>query len=120
MWPPHYPTRPYSSDSSSILSRKLRRPTEAELSTGPGTQGAIDFEMSSNGHGTETATQAPATSGVFIAHKEPPVYRGTLDQFSKFDTTPNTGTEFPDANLAEWLRAPNSDDLIRDLAITGK
>lgn len=55
-----------------------------------------------------------------MRHKDPPIYRGTLDQFRRFDTTPNTGTEFPDANLAEWLRAPNSDDLIRDLAITGK
>lgn len=98
------------------------RHTVAETSTRPGTNvnGANVFKTSSNGHGTQSVTQAPATSGVFMSHKEPPRYRGTLDQFSKFDTTPNTGTEFPDANLAEWLRAPNSDDLIRDLAITGK
>lgn len=97
------------------------RLTVAETSTCSGTNvnGANVFKTS-NGHETQSATQAPATSGVFMTHKEPPIYRGTLDQFNKFDTTPNTGTEFPDANLAEWLRAPNSDDLIRDLAITGK
>lgn len=93
-----------------------------ETSTSPGTNvnGANVFKTSSNSQETQSATQAPATSGVFMTHKEPPIYRGTLDEFSKFDTTPNTGTEFPDANLAEWLRAPSSDDLIRDLAITGK
>ena len=43
---------------------------------------------------------------------------GVLDQFESFHSTPIIGTEFPKANLAEWLRAPNSDELIRDLAIT--
>lgn len=96
--------------------------TAAETSTCPGinVDGVDDPKMSSNGYGTQAVTQSFATSGVFITHKEPPRYRGTLDQFTRFDTTPNTGTEFPDANLAEWLHAPNSDDLIRDLAITGK
>ncbi|KAJ4362351.1 hypothetical protein N0V83_010444 [Neocucurbitaria cava] len=36
----------------------------------------------------------------------------------QFDVTPVIGREFKDVNLKEWLRAPNSDDLIRDLAIT--
>lgn len=104
------------------MSLQERSTTAAETSTCPKTNvnGVDDLKMSSNVHGTQTVTQSPATSGVFMRHKEPPIYRGTLDQFSRFDTTPNTGTEFLDANLAEWLRAPNSDDLIRDLAITGK
>ena len=43
---------------------------------------------------------------------------GALDQFESFHSTPCIGTEFPRAKLFEWLRAPNSDELIRDLAIT--
>ena len=45
---------------------------------------------------------------------------GALDNFESFDLTPIIGKEFPKANLAEWLQAPNADELIRDLAVTGK
>lgn len=55
---------------------------------------------------------------LLVGHKEPLKYSGSLDQFKSFDITPNTGTEFPELNLVELLRAPNSDQLIRDLAIT--
>lgn len=51
--------------------------------------------------------------------KAPLKLTGALDQFNSFDVTPVIGKEFPDASLTEWLRAPNSDELIRDLAITG-
>lgn len=51
--------------------------------------------------------------------KAPLKLNGVLNQFKSFDVTPVIGKEFPDASLAEWLRAPNSDELIRDLAITG-
>lgn len=96
--------------------------TVAETTTNSETivDGAGVLRTPTNGHPAQSATQVVDSPVVFIAHKEPPLYRGTLEQFKKFDSTPNTGTEFPDANLAEWLRAPNSDDLIRDLAITGK
>ncbi|KAK2760209.1 hypothetical protein FQN54_002276 [Arachnomyces sp. PD_36] len=50
--------------------------------------------------------------------KEPLKATGVLDQFDSFDVTPVIGREFTNANLKEWLRAPNSDELIRDLAIT--
>jgi len=50
--------------------------------------------------------------------REPLQLKGALDQYTSFDVTPVIGREFVDANLEEWLRAPNSDDLIRDLAIT--
>jgi hypothetical protein len=30
------------------------------------------------------------------------------------------GREFPNANLRDFLRAPNSDELLRELAITSK
>lgn len=43
---------------------------------------------------------------------------GVLDQYESFDVTPIIGREFPTASIKEWLEAPNSDDLIRDLAIT--
>lgn len=45
---------------------------------------------------------------------------GALETFESFDTTPVIGKEFPKANLVEWLNAPNSDELLRDLAITSK
>lgn len=45
--------------------------------------------------------------------------KGVLNQFKSFEVTPVIGKEFPEANLVEWLRAPNSDELLRDLAITG-
>lgn len=45
---------------------------------------------------------------------------GALDAFDSFDVTPVIGREFPNANLKEFLRAPNSDELLRDLAITGR
>ena len=51
-------------------------------------------------------------------HKEPLKLSGALDHFQSFDVTPIIGKEFVGVNLAKWLRAPNSDDLIRDLAIT--
>ena len=51
-------------------------------------------------------------------HKEPLKLSGALDSFESFDVTPVIGKEFVGVNLAEWLTAPNSDELIRDLAIT--
>jgi hypothetical protein len=45
---------------------------------------------------------------------------GHLRGYRSLKSTPIIGTEFPEANLAEWLTASNSDDLIRDLAITSK
>ncbi|KAI3394519.1 hypothetical protein diail_2608 [Diaporthe ilicicola] len=53
-----------------------------------------------------------------INHREPLKLSGALDQFRSFDVTPVIGREFIDVDLAEWLRAPNSDELIRDLGIT--
>lgn len=52
------------------------------------------------------------------SHREPLKLSGALDQFKAFDATPVIGREFIDVDLAEWLRAPNSDELIRDLGIT--
>lgn len=52
------------------------------------------------------------------AHREPLQLSGAIDSFEHFDPTPVIGREFPTANLVDWLNAPNSDELIRDLAIT--
>ncbi|EGX88635.1 TfdA family taurine dioxygenase, putative [Cordyceps militaris CM01] len=43
---------------------------------------------------------------------------GALKSLESFELSPNIGREFPKADLAELLRAPNSDELIRDLAVT--
>ena len=51
-------------------------------------------------------------------HKEPLKLSGALDQFEHFDVTPVIGREYVNVSLAELLKAPNSDELIRDLAIT--
>lgn len=53
-----------------------------------------------------------------VNHREPLQLSGALEQFKAFDVTPVIGREFVDVDLAEWLRAPNSDELIRDLGIT--
>ncbi|KAL6703520.1 hypothetical protein ACN47E_009545 [Coniothyrium glycines] len=50
--------------------------------------------------------------------REPLQLKGALDPYHSFDVTPVIGREFVDVNLKEWLRSPNADDLIRDLAIT--
>jgi hypothetical protein len=52
--------------------------------------------------------------------RKPLELKGALDSYQSFDVTPVIGREFVDVNLKEWLRASNSDDLIRDLAITSK
>lgn len=59
---------------------------------------------------------APAASETL--QRQPLKLSGALDQYESFDVTPVIGREFPKANLKEWLRAPNSDELIRELAIT--
>lgn len=75
----------------------------------------------SNGHTTELRS-APSNGHTEELHgapsKIPLELSGVLDQFKSFDVTPVIGREFPNVSLADWLRAPNSDELLRDLAIT--
>lgn len=52
--------------------------------------------------------------------REPLRLAGALETYESFDVTPVIGREFKDVNLKDWLQAPNSDELIRDLAITSK
>lgn len=43
---------------------------------------------------------------------------GTLDAFKQVHITPCLGSEFRDVDVSEWLEAPNSDDMLRDLTLT--
>jgi hypothetical protein len=69
---------------------------------------------------TQTTVVAEQTKTPESVHREPLKLAGVLDQYKSFDVTPVIGREYIDGNLKEWLRAPNSDELIRDLAITSK
>jgi hypothetical protein len=61
------------------------------------------------------------TNGAPHGSKYPPFKdTGSLDRFTTVQVTPCIGTEFKNADLAEWLRAPNSDDMIKDLALLCK
>ncbi|KAL2204356.1 TfdA family taurine catabolism dioxygenase TauD [Sarocladium strictum] len=51
-------------------------------------------------------------------HREPLKLSGALDHIKYFETTPAIGREFENVDLVELLRAENSDELLRDLAIT--
>ena len=63
---------------------------------------------------------ASKLNGISLSNptQKPLELSGILDQFKSFEVTPTIGREYPTADLAEWLRAPNSDQLLRDLAIT--
>lgn len=58
--------------------------------------------------------------GPFPRFKGPLELTGALDKYESFEVTPVLGREFPTAKLLEWMDAPNSDELLRDLAITGE
>ena len=51
-------------------------------------------------------------------YRHPLESSGALDGFKSYDVTPIIGTEFEDVDLVAWLTDPNSDTLLRDLAIT--
>lgn len=66
----------------------------------------------------ETETIVHTTVKQANASSKPLKLSGALEGYESFDVTPTIGREFPNAKLADWLEAPNADDLIRDLAIT--
>ena len=57
---------------------------------------------------------------IFLLAPYPVPQSSALDKYRSFDVTPIIGREYIDGNLKEWLEAPNSDELIRDLAITSE
>lgn len=72
---------------------------------------------------TETTTTSIHSTGAAEQSQYPRAplqLKGVLDQYKSFDVTPTIGREFSDVNLKEWLQAPNSDELIRELAITSQ
>jgi proline racemase len=72
---------------------------------------------------------APSIAQVAIPAETPSVTKnirsplkatGSLDAFEKFNVTSVIGTEFRQGvQIAQLLSAPNSDDIIRDLALLG-
>src|ERR1700685_3537222 len=66
-------------------------------------------------------SQAPAPVELPRVTKRAPLKSsGNLDQFERFDVTSVIGTEFArGVQVSGLLSAPNSDDLIRDLALLG-
>lgn len=71
--------------------------------------------MSGDGIGT-----VPKLAAQSVRSKSPLQLSGALDNFDQFESTPCIGREYRNVDLAEWLKAPNSDALLRDLAITSK
>ena len=45
---------------------------------------------------------------------------GNLDGLKEVQITPCLGSEYKDVDVTEWLKAPNSDDILRDLVITSE
>jgi hypothetical protein len=43
---------------------------------------------------------------------------GSLDQYEHIEVTPIIGREYPHVNLVSLLKAPNSEELLRELALT--
>ena len=72
------------------------------------------------GIGQVTVSSATSTSTVKEVARQPLQSSGSLDDFAKTDLTSVIGTEFPEGvQLTQFLEAPNSDDLLRDLALLG-
>ncbi|KAI0394091.1 TauD-domain-containing protein [Xylariaceae sp. FL0594] len=71
-----------------------------------------------NDKDSDSNSDSDSTPKLETNHRQPLKLSGALDQFKHFDVTPVIGREYVDVDLAEWLRAPNSDELLRDLAIT--
>ncbi|KAH8648509.1 hypothetical protein BX600DRAFT_502910 [Xylariales sp. PMI_506] len=86
-------------------------------------QKVVDSDTAPAVQAPPAAAAAPAATEkelpkVLTNHREPLKLSGALDKFDHFDVTPIIGREYDNVDLAEWLRAPNSDELLRDLAIT--
>lgn len=71
---------------------------------------------------TETLTtlQQAKDSVPIGLSKAPLKSKGLLDKYANFDVTPTIGREYPTLNLKELLEGPDSDELIRELAITSR
>jgi len=70
----------------------------------------------------QAATEIPILPGKATPAAAKPWLKSTraLDQFEHIELTPVIGREYPKADVAAWLQAPNSDELIKELALTSK
>ena len=83
----------------------------------------LEKARGTNGPSVERPTALPWQKDLpkfEVNHKEPLKLSGALDKFESFDVTPVIGREFANVDLVEWLNAPDSDELLRDLAITSE
>ena len=69
---------------------------------------------------TQNGSQVPYSNGHKNTNtvKLPLEPNGSLDSYNHIDLTPCIGREFPTANLVEMMNAPNSDELLAELALT--
>lgn len=67
----------------------------------------------------ELPVREDTANGKKTSYPQPLKLSGALAHFQREDTTPVIGTEFLNVNIVDdILKAPNSDELLRDLAIT--
>ena len=77
-------------------------------------------EIAVNGHVGKIPQSNEKEAFDHIQSKKPLELKGVLEDFEYFDVTPVIGREFKDVGVVTWLHSPNSDELIRDLAITSR
>ena len=73
-----------------------------------------------NGHVAKNSSNEGKLASEAGQFRKPLELNGSLETFDYFDVTPIIGREFQNVDVVEWLQAPNSDELIRDLAITSR
>jgi hypothetical protein len=65
-----------------------------------------------------SAVATPFVPEILPAKSTKPIKStGSLDKFESIDLTPVIGTEYPNIQLVELIKATNADDLLRDLAV---
>jgi hypothetical protein len=95
--------------------------TEAVAQVQESVKETVTSSASGKSSGNKTITTGlDEMPELLTGHREPLRLSGALEQFKQFDLTPIIGKEFVDVDLSEWIQAPNSDELLRDLAITSK
>jgi hypothetical protein len=67
---------------------------------------------------TQPQTGLPIYPGKFTTAKPWLKSTGVLDRFESFDVTPVIGKEFPQVQILDWLNSSNSDELLKELALT--
>lgn len=68
---------------------------------------------------TLNAQSEPTVTPTTTSYPRPPLkLTGALDHLKYFDNTPVIGREYQDVLVTDLLHAPNSDELLRELAVT--